>query len=307
MIIAESWDGGKMNRKIILCLLCIAVLCTTFLKKSEISAFAVENDSDVMSLDEAAKLINERVNSKTDKSKAVNEPYIYPIIPGTPEWEQLDSKDKMMTACQIPSSIVDSMSTEALALSFINHPLLSTNVISYDDYKQGFDTFIADFDAAKELLKRKDFAINLAKIYLDIPVLSIEEYQEQSFESNTIIDFIVLETVLAVPQVFDLFEEDEVQALITVARNKSEEKQKNEKIYGGSYDWFFTVRQAVSGRISRNGFATVFTPRGSSVVITISAKEFTTEEINQINADYKRRYPEATIVAPASRKYNCHS
>ena len=62
--------------------------------------------------------------------------------------------------------------------SFINHLLLSTNVISYDDYKQEFDTFIADFDAAKELLKRKDFAINLAKIYLDTPVLSIEEYQE---------------------------------------------------------------------------------------------------------------------------------
>lgn len=157
------------------------------------------------------------------------------------------------------------------------------------------------------MLKRKDFAINLAKIYLDTPVLSIEEYQEQSLESNTIIDFIVLETVLAVPQVFDLFEEDEAQALITVARNKSEEKQKNEKIYGGSYDWFFTVRQAVSGRISRNGFATVFTPRSSSVVITVSAKEFTTEERNQINADYKRRYPEATIVAPASRKYSCHS
>ena len=122
-----------------------------------------------MSLDEAAKLINERVNSK---------PYVYPIIPGTPEWKQLDSKDKMMMACQIPSSLVDSMSTEALIRSFINHLLLSTNVISYDDYKQEFDTFIADFDAAKELLKRKDFAINLAKIYLDTPVLSIEEYQE---------------------------------------------------------------------------------------------------------------------------------
>ena len=97
-----------------------------------------------------------------------------------------------------------------------------------------------------------------------------------------------------------MFEEDEAQALIIVARNKSEEKQKNEKIYGGSYVWFFTVRQAVSGRISRNGFAAVFTPRGS-------AKEFTTEERNQINADYKRRYPEATIVSPASRKYNCYS
>ncbi|WP_147590258.1 hypothetical protein [Thomasclavelia saccharogumia] len=104
-----------------------------------------------------------------------------------------------------------------------------------------------------------------------------------------------------------MFEEDEAQALIIVARNKSEEKQKNEKIYGGSYVWFFTVRQAVSGRISRNGVAAVFTPRGSFIVITISAKEFTTEERNQINADYKRRYSEATIVSPASRKYNCHS
>ena len=60
-----------------------------------------------MSLDEAAKLINERVNSKTDKSKAVNEPYVYPIIPGTPEWKQLDSKDKMMMACQILMMIIN--------------------------------------------------------------------------------------------------------------------------------------------------------------------------------------------------------
>lgn len=240
-----------MNRKIILCLLCIAILCTSFFNNLEISVFAVENDFAEMSLDEAVNLINTQVSLKADKSKVVNESYIYPIIPGTPEWEQLDSKDKMMAACQIPSSIIDSMSTKALTLSFINHPLLATNVISYDDYKQGFDTFVADFDGAKELLKRADFAINLAKIYLDTPVLSSKEYQEQPLESNSIIDFIVLETVLAVPQVFDLFEKDEAQALVIIAKNKMEEKQKNKEIYGGSYDWFFTVRQAVSKK-SRN-------------------------------------------------------
>ena len=114
--------------------------------------------------------------------------------------------------------------------SFINHPLLSTNVISYDDYKQGFDTFIADFDAAKELLKRKRFwATNLAKIYLDTPVLSVEEYQEQSVESNIMIDFIVLETVLALPQVFDLFEEDEAQALMIIADSKWKKNKKMRK------------------------------------------------------------------------------
>lgn len=240
-----------MNKKIILCLLCTVVLCTVFFKMTEILAYAVENDSDEMSLDEATELINERVNSKKDTSRVINDPYTYPIIPGTAKWGQLKSRNEMMTVCQIPSSIVDNMSTMALTRSFINHPLLSTNVISYDDYKQGFDTFVSDFDAGKELLKRDDFAINLAKIYLDTPVLSREDYQEHSLESNTMIDFIVLETILALPQVFDLFEEDEAQAIMIIAKNKMEEKQKNKEAYGGSYDWFFTVRQAVSKK-SRN-------------------------------------------------------
>ena len=40
------WGWQKMNRKIILCLLCIMVLCIAFLKKSELAAFTLENDSD---------------------------------------------------------------------------------------------------------------------------------------------------------------------------------------------------------------------------------------------------------------------
>ena len=206
-----------------------------------------------MTLEEAIKLINDRVNSKKKtKFLTINEPYVYPILPGTKEWESFKSKSEMMNACQIPSEIIDSMSTEALTLSVINHPLLDTDVLSYDNYTQGFDSFVSDFDAAKALLEREDFAVNLAKIYLDTPVLSKEEYKEQRSNSqNTMLDFTVKETVLAVPQVYNLFKEDEAEALIVIAKNKMKEKSKNEETYGTSVNTFFTVRAAVSGKSNR--------------------------------------------------------
>lgn len=102
-----------------------------------------------MTLEEASKLINDRVNlKKKTKFFTINEPYIYPILPGTKEWENFNSRNEMMAACQIPTEIVASMSTEALTLSVINHPLLDTNVLSYNDYKEGLDSFVSDFDAA---------------------------------------------------------------------------------------------------------------------------------------------------------------
>ena len=83
-----------------------------------------------MTLEEAIKLINDRVNSKKKtKFLTINEPYVYPILPGTKEWESFKSKSEMMDACQIPSEIVVAMSTKALTLSVINHPLLDTEVL----------------------------------------------------------------------------------------------------------------------------------------------------------------------------------
>ena len=56
-----------------------------------------------MTLEEAIKLINDRVNSKKKtKFLTINEPYVYPILPGTKEWESFKSKSEMMDACQKP-------------------------------------------------------------------------------------------------------------------------------------------------------------------------------------------------------------
>ena len=66
------------------------------------------------------------------------------------------------------------------------------------------------------------------------------------------LDFIVKETVLAVPQVFNLLKEDEAEALIVIAENKMKEKSENEETYGTSVNTFFTVSAAVSGKSNRN-------------------------------------------------------
>lgn len=58
---------------------------------------------------------------------------------------------------------------------------------------------------------------------------------------------------------------------------------------------FFEVRTAITEKENRNGFATVYTPMGSPViVITISDAEFTVQQKEQINTVYRKDYPKAT-------------
>ena len=63
-----------MNKKIISYLLCISILFTVFFIVSEKQVYA--DNSNVMTLEEAIKLINDRVNSKKKtKFSTINEPY----------------------------------------------------------------------------------------------------------------------------------------------------------------------------------------------------------------------------------------
>jgi hypothetical protein len=48
------------------------------------------------------------------------------------------------------------------------------------------------------------------------------------------------------------------------------------------------------------------TPKGHTVY-AFERSEFTVNEINSINQQYIRQYPNATLVASASNTYNCHS
>lgn len=62
---------------------------------------------------------------------AAEEYYVYPVVPGTDAWAQLDSLEKMMLACDIPRETVEKMSARQPARAVLDYPLLN-NLFVYD-------------------------------------------------------------------------------------------------------------------------------------------------------------------------------
>lgn len=61
--------------------------------------------------------------------------YIYPIRPGSPEWEAFQNSAEMIAACEIPDSVLTNISTWGLLETCFTHPLagdyIFMNSVSY--------------------------------------------------------------------------------------------------------------------------------------------------------------------------------
>ncbi|MCP4760985.1 MAG: hypothetical protein GY870_04330 [archaeon] len=91
--------------------------------------------------------------------------YEYLVKPGTTEWEQLNSTQEMIDACQISFEILDNMSTEGLIESILNYPLYADLYLSNINVQAGFDAVSKNFNGIQILLQRKDAAIKLLERY----------------------------------------------------------------------------------------------------------------------------------------------
>ncbi|GHV58484.1 hypothetical protein FACS1894182_11020 [Bacteroidia bacterium] len=70
----------------------------------------------------------------------------------------------MVHACQIPEEILLSLSTEDLTDVCLHYPLLY-DVFAFDNLNNGLDKLFEDFNGIRDLYKREDFALSLAKRY----------------------------------------------------------------------------------------------------------------------------------------------
>lgn len=50
--------------------------------------------------------------------------WTYPVMPGTEQWKAFQSHQEMLEACQIPKSVLQSISTERLLQLCLDYPLL---------------------------------------------------------------------------------------------------------------------------------------------------------------------------------------
>ena len=89
----------------------------------------------------------------------------YPVKPGTEEWKKFQSNEEMVKACQIPESILQSLSTNELIDICLHYPLIY-DVFAFNNTDEGLDKLFSDFNGIRELYKRKDASNNLIKRYI---------------------------------------------------------------------------------------------------------------------------------------------
>ena len=102
----------------------------------------------------------------SEPSYTITEPYQYPVVPGTEEWDEFKSLQEMIDASQIPEDILKNMTTKALVESVINYPL-AINICAYADlgagHMEGLKNVSEYFNGLPELYSRADAIEELDK------------------------------------------------------------------------------------------------------------------------------------------------
>lgn len=96
----------------------------------------------------------------------VSDKYVYPVVPGMEEWQQLESIDDAYKLCQLPDNVLKSISTPGLIDALIHAPLFTSfYMLSSNSSALKWCGYYDLFNSAKELFLRKDAGDALVAYY----------------------------------------------------------------------------------------------------------------------------------------------
>jgi len=150
--------------------------------------------------------------------------YDFPVKPGTDAWKSLNSSQEMIDICQIPDSILKTMTTANLSRLCLNYPLLGDMLFS-DNFQEGFDMMASNFNGFQELFLRKDAGNELLKLYKGFNLNSFEKNKGKK-NKNVFYD-ICIDVVMAQPGFLKNLNTEQEIMLMQDALNKLKIRQKN--------------------------------------------------------------------------------
>ncbi|MDR2911116.1 MAG: hypothetical protein LBV47_07120, partial [Bacteroidales bacterium] len=153
----------------------------------------------------------------------------YPVKPGTEEWASFTTGEQMLKACQIPQSILETLSTKELAEICMNYPLFF-EYIFIDDEREGINIMIENFNGLKELSKRPDGVLELVNVYKNYPVLTqIQDETSKDYDTPYKLPF--LELLLANDIFISQLDTQITTELGKIVLEKYERKLENAHVY----------------------------------------------------------------------------
>lgn len=235
--------------------------------------------------------------------------YQYPIKGGTVEWKKFNSHKEMLDAVQIPETRLKAMSTAELVESVLNYPLYG-DMYAYDTFQQGIDSLTLQFNGLSELLKRVDAGAVMIAKYKEKDPLKVTKLTTDVEKGNFSMNLGFLESILSQNKIISGLSNEQKKDLLEVAKQKKQQKLVRQDVFGLtlSTSKILVDKLETASKFSISSFYTyVYTPRGTAVQVYVDDRVKTYIE-QQWDANWVNTYyPQATILAPSSFNYNCHS
>jgi hypothetical protein len=164
---------------------------------------------------------------------AASAPYDYPVDPGTAAWFAFTTHEQMVSATQIPTTVLGGMSTHDLVTTVLDYPLFMDR-LAFNSPQQGIDVMASRFNGIGALFGRPDAATTLLDLYGTLVA-------EAPAGSAALVDpvhaerIVEVETLLAqLPMLDQLDAAQRLDAVITVAQDRLRAVQAEPTFYGPS-------------------------------------------------------------------------
>ena len=159
--------------------------------------------------------------------------YEFPVRPGMEEWKAFRTHGEMLEACQVPESILKTMSTEGLVETVLCYPL-RIDAFAYNDLQTGFEAVASQFNGIPELLSREDAATELLAKYRSLDIVVVNDWGPLETGEYIFGKVAFTEILMAQDAIISKMNETERSALLSEAVKKSTEKSQLAEEYGTS-------------------------------------------------------------------------
>jgi hypothetical protein len=150
-----------------------------------------------------------------DDSAVAEDEYQFPQL--STEWRPDETVQSRLDALQIPDGVLNTISTAGLLETCLNFPYI-IDIFWGNDYQQGFEALLAEFNGFRELLKRPDLINTLLGKYSRMSK-EVAEKQMRSDMEKGMFSFrhLVLEFILAQDMVLENLNEEQDRYLFMLS------------------------------------------------------------------------------------------
>jgi hypothetical protein len=154
----------------------------------------------------------------------------FPIKPGTDGWSKLLDHEMKVQACQMPESVLSSISTQNLIEICLNYPLL-LNIAAFSSFQEGMNDFKKSFNGIVELYRRVDAPKYLIERYSNLSPKNLDPKWSSFEKGHYAFTFIALELILSQKALLSSLSNDELKKLLTNSLQKFDDKNSMIEIY----------------------------------------------------------------------------